>query len=322
MAEVAPVGVPRCRPSTKLYFKKGRTRRSIHPACPDMDGQGRAQAHRTRLQEVAAPNVRTPWARTRGMLKDLSRMSFRLWLGKTAVTMRNHALCLTAVILSADAGAADARQSSMPKLVCAQVSTATASRPKSQRSIQTEVIADISSVDAITQAHVFALLNANGIEVAMGGSVVWSVQVPREKARLAVAILRDDATMRHYWIRFAGDQNAQAPQPAAVWEEIAFLLPYKLAISAARPHGSLNIKRILQYRKVEEFARKHRQAYVIRVRYLRREYLATVGTPQAPWQFRVGYEVEVDMGGSPDDKTTARTTISVQVMSDGRKIVP
>lgn len=179
-------------------------------------------------------------------------------------------------------------------------------------------IARFSLTDRITATHLISLLNANGILVGLDGLAGGIIEVAPRDAQAATQLLRQDAAKRQCWIWFAGEPSPQAEPSDDRWDEVILLLPYGLAVEAAPSRGSLDLGRVLRLSPVREAARDY--PFVVSIRYLHRDYLSLGARGRL--RFRAGYDVKIRMSRPLGDPAAAVETLSLQLINDGRTLVP
>jgi len=174
-------------------------------------------------------------------------------------------------------------------------------------------------LDDFMYHHAKALLLANGFAVGSDtGLLGISLAVPESQATSAASLLRRDARLRNYSLRLHTEKGSRDKTPFG-WEQHIFLLPYRRVVQLSDLVDPPGLNEILAMPETAAAAQKY--PYVIRVDSLCRDYLSVkttseLGELRVGFVFKKGYEVNVVMGTSADEKAI-ETTVGFQVTGEG-----
>ena len=173
------------------------------------------------------------------------------------------------------------------------------------KSIEWKVVADVMGYDRITQIHVGNLLALQDIECNIEGSVIYGLSVPKQKAETAIAILREDARKRGYWISFGPKETRQE------YAKIAPKRFTRLSVSQllARPEFAEDKPLGRWVRSTDLSAKLGDFPFVESLEICEREYLATRDKTE------IGYYIEVALRPKIGDDSKGfrgRYLVSVQ----------
>jgi hypothetical protein len=184
------------------------------------------------------------------------------------------------------------------------------------------VIAGIGALDTITSAHVGTLLAAHGINSSVEGrSIVWEISVPRAQASRAEQILRQDAAVRKYWIRFLKPGDPADPKVERVTTTVPIMLPYSVAIEAVGPVDGLNLRRVLETPSAHGLSLQY--PHIVNATVMKQGCLSRyIRAGSTKWHYRFGdaYRVDIEFCedlGRDDSGTTSRRFFVI----DG-KVIP
>ena len=81
-------------------------------------------------------------------------------------------------------------------------------------------VATISAIDRITDIHIRNLLRSNGISSTSEGSVIYGIEVPPGQTNEAIRILKSDAQLRGYQIRFGKNDVTKKVEKKRILSEL------------------------------------------------------------------------------------------------------
>jgi hypothetical protein len=171
----------------------------------------------------------------------------------------------------------------------------------------------VDGLDAITHAHVTALLQGKGIDSVLEGSLVYGVSVPENDLVDAIRVLKEDAKKGHYAILIhdGNELFEYGPPKDQEWLVDKIDEKYATVIRQEKYGESTELGRVLRESLVRSSVPPF--AFVVCVKSLKREYLDSSG------KMKTGYDVEIELSADLHNAVGGKR-ISFQVWDGGKKI--
>ncbi len=190
-------------------------------------------------------------------------------------------------------------------LLLASVSSTVFGYAEPQR---TEPVGYIVGRDTMTHVHIENLLSQHGIIMTFNGGFIHSVDVPPDKKKEAIQILRHDAKKRGYSIEFSKSDKIDALNSKLKLKDIAFAQALKLpAYSMQTALG-----RFLRRNDITQLALKY--PYIGSLEVSERKYLT------APKRLRTGYEIDLEVRNAPKLPCGVYDPLTYYVDENGRDV--